>query len=233
MYGFQRVHSIARIKEYGKAVYQLGRKHKIEIGSIPASNVSDIFDFIEGIFNIPCVSLPNYLSVSITPSNPILHTSRLYSMFKDYTLGKKYDRNFLFYKEWSLEASQLMMSCDEELQLLCKTIPMNLDSVHSLKDYYESYTTEDMQRKISILDALKNLKSPMIEIDGGWVPDFDSRYFRIDFPYGIHIIIKIADIFNVDTPTMDKIWNWYCDFSSSEENLDINLPVDEFLKLYH
>ena len=45
LYGFQRVHSIARLKEYGKAVYQLGRKHKIEIGSIPASNVSDICDF--------------------------------------------------------------------------------------------------------------------------------------------------------------------------------------------
>ncbi len=91
LYGFQRVHSIARLKEYGKAVYQLGRKHKIEIGSIPASNVSDICDFIEEIFNIPCVSLPNYLSVSLTPSNPILHTSKLYSMFKDYTPGKKYD----------------------------------------------------------------------------------------------------------------------------------------------
>lgn len=114
LYGFQRVHSIARLKEYGKEVYQLGRKHKIEIGSIPASNVSDICDFIEGIFNIPCVSLHNYLSVSLTPSNPILHTSRLYSMFKDYTPGKKYDRNFLFYKEWSLEVAQLMISCREE-----------------------------------------------------------------------------------------------------------------------
>lgn len=117
LYGFQRVHSIARLKEYGKAVYQLGRKHKIEIGSISASNVSDICDFIEGISNISCVSL--------MPSNPILHTSRLYSIFKDYTPGKKYDRNFLFYKEWSLEAAQLMISRDDELQLLCRGIPIN------------------------------------------------------------------------------------------------------------
>lgn len=232
LYGFQRVHSIARLKEYGKAVYQLGRKPKIEIGSIPASSVSDICDFIEGIFNIPCVPLPNYLSVSMTPSNPILHTSRLYSMFKDYTPGKKYDRNFLFYGEWSLEAAQLMIACDDELQLLCRTIPLNLDSVHSLKDYYESHTAEDMQKKIQSLDAVKNLKSPMTEVDGGWIPDFNSRYFRTDFPYGINIIIKIADIFNVDTPTMDKIWGWYRDSVSDGEGMDIVLSVNEFLKLY-
>ena len=232
LYGFQRVHSIARLKEYGKSVYQLGRKHKIEIGSIPATNVSDICDFIESVFNIPCVPLLNYLSVSLTPSNPILHTSRLYSMFKDYKPGEKYNRNFLFYKEWSLEASKLMISCDDELQLLCKTIPMNLDNVHSLKDYYESYTAEDMQRKISSLDAVKNLKSPMTEVEGGWIPDFNSRYFRTDFPYGINVIIKIADIFNVDTPTMDEIWNWYRDLVSNEDTVDMDMSVNEFLKLY-
>ena len=153
-------------------------------------------------------------------------------MFKDYTPGKKYDRNFLFYKEWSFEAAQLMISCDDELQLLCREIPMNLDNVHSLKDYYESYTAEDMQRKISSLDAVRNLKSPMTEVEGGWIPDFNSRYFRTDFSYGINVIIKIADIFNVDTPTMDKIWNWYRDLVSNEETVDVDMSVNEFLKLY-
>lgn len=75
LYGFELVHSISKLKEYGKSVYQLGRKHKIETGSIPESNVLDTCDFIEGVFNIPCVSLPNYLSVSLTPSNTILNTS--------------------------------------------------------------------------------------------------------------------------------------------------------------
>ncbi len=34
-FGMQRVHSIARLKEYGKSVYQLGRKKCLEVGVIP------------------------------------------------------------------------------------------------------------------------------------------------------------------------------------------------------
>lgn len=235
LYGFQRVHSIARLKKYGKATYQLGRKSKIEIGSIPANEVSDICKCIEHIFDIPCVELPNYLSVSLTPSNPILHTSRLYSMFKDYKSGIVYDRNYFFYKEWSLEASELMIACDKELQELCSEIPMDLRNVHSLRDYYDSYTAKDMQQKISSLDAVKKLKSPMIKVENGWIPDFSSRYFKTDFPYGIHVIIEIADIFNVETPTMDAIWSWYVSSVSNEnENiLNINMSMNKFLNLYH
>lgn len=158
LYGFQRVHSIARLKEYGKSVYQLGRKHKIEIGSIPASNVSDICDFIEGIFNIPCVSLYNYLSVSLTPSNPILHTSRLYSMVKDYTPGKKYDGNFLFYKEWSLEVAQMMISCrEEELGMgtvleFCREyqyVPADFEQEETFGERIYKFSKEALVKKIS------------------------------------------------------------------------------------
>ena len=34
LFGLQRVHSIARIEEYGKSVHMLGRKRKLELGSI-------------------------------------------------------------------------------------------------------------------------------------------------------------------------------------------------------
>lgn len=114
--------------------------------------------FIEGIFNIPCVSLPNYLSVSLTPSNPILHTSRLYSMFKDYTPGKKYDRNFLFYKEWSLEVAQLMISCrEEELGMgtvleFCREyqyVPADFEQKETFGERIYKFSKEALVRKIS------------------------------------------------------------------------------------
>lgn len=91
--GMKRVHSIARLKEYGKSVYQLGRKKCLEIGVIPLGDSEEICRDMSSIFDMPCESLPNYLSVTLTPSNPIFHTSRLYSLFKNWHEGITYPRN--------------------------------------------------------------------------------------------------------------------------------------------
>lgn len=75
----------------------------------------------------------------------------------------------------------------------------------------------------------------MMKVENGWIPDFSSRYFKTDFPYGIHVIIEIADIFNVETPTMDAIWSWYVSSvpNKNDHALDVKMSIDEFLKLYH
>lgn len=36
LFGFQRVHSIARLKKRGESVYELGRKASLKLGAIPA-----------------------------------------------------------------------------------------------------------------------------------------------------------------------------------------------------
>jgi len=49
----------------------------------------------------------------------------------------------------------------------------------------------------------------MKEADGGWIPDFSSRYFTADYPYGLKIIRDIAVLFDVKTPNVDIVWNWH------------------------
>ncbi len=61
------------------------------------------------IFDMPCKSLPNYLSVTLTPSNSIFHTSRLYSLFKNWHEGITYLRNIMFHEEWNDEVSEIMI----------------------------------------------------------------------------------------------------------------------------
>lgn len=117
LFGLQRVHSIARIEEYGKSVHMLGRKRKLELGSIPARKSAQLNEIVGEMFDMPCTALPNYLSVTMTPSNPILHTTRLYAMFKDYKPGTVYPRNFLFYEEWTQLSSEMLIACDAELQI--------------------------------------------------------------------------------------------------------------------
>ena len=67
LFGFQRVHSIARLKKYGHAVYELGRKDELQIGAIPSDKTVEICGKVSAMFDMPCVPLSNYLSVTLTP----------------------------------------------------------------------------------------------------------------------------------------------------------------------
>lgn len=234
LFGLQRVHSIARLKKYGESVYELGRKAEIQIGAISSKETEHICNEVSALFDMPCRALDNYLSVTLTPSNQILHTARLYSMFRDYKLGFFYPRNILFYEEWTNEASQILITCDQELQQLCKVIPLDLSAVKSLKKHYESQTVEQMTKKIRGIKAFKGLTSPMKKNEKGWVPDWNSRYFTTDFSYGLKIIKEIAELFSVTVPNINTIWEWYELVTMKEKvkRIPTELTVDKFISLY-
>lgn len=57
--------------------------------------------------------------------------------------------------------------------------------------------------------AYQGLKHPMKETDDhSFVPDFAHRYLTEDVPYGLVVIRGIAEIVQVDTPTIDKLLLW-------------------------
>ena len=99
LFGFQRVHGISRIKEYGKSVYDLGKKNELHIAGIPLEKTEEVCMVMEGILDMKCNPLSNFLNVTLTPSNPILHTTRLYSMFHHYQQGMYWEVISLLLKE--------------------------------------------------------------------------------------------------------------------------------------
>ena len=48
----------------------------------------------------------------------------------------------------------------------------------------------------------------MKEVEGGFIPDFKSRYFTEDFPYGLAVVHQLAQEKNVDAPTIEKVLDW-------------------------
>ena len=211
LFGIQRVPSVARLVEYGKKVCAEGKRDKLYLASIPKSEAGLLSDFMSDLFDMPCEALPNYLCVTMTPSNPILHTTRLATMFEDYSDQKVYSSNPLFYGEWSDASSERLLACDAEHQNMLKKLDqMDLSSVKSLVVHYDnSDTVEKMTRKIRSIKSLHNLTSPMKRVETGWVPDFDSRYFTADFPYGLAIIEELAEILGADIPNIKKTMDWY------------------------
>lgn len=223
LFGLQRVPAVARLKKYGDTVCVTGYREKLKLAGIPKSSLRGIGDLITRVFNIPCDILPNYLSVTMTPSNPILHTTRLCTEFSDYTEGRVYPRNILFYEEWTDDSSRLLFACDEELQRVCrKLVKLDLSEVRSLKEHYESDTVEKLTAKIRSIKSLQGLGSPMKEVEGGFIPDFSSRYFTADFPYGLAILKQLANIAGVQVPNMDSTINWYKRVSKNTAELNLS-----------
>lgn len=210
LFGLQRVPSVARLAEYGKSVCATGYRKELHAAALPHHNSEEVREIISHIFDMPCLALPNYLNLTLTPSNPILHTARLRTLFKDYQEGVAYDSVPLFYEGWDDEASELLFACDDEVQKICTALDnFDLSYVKSLRIHYESETPEQLTGKISSIQSLKGLKTPTIAVDGKYIPDLLSRYFVADFAYGLEILIQIADLVGVQAPYMKEIMSWY------------------------
>lgn len=204
--GLQRVPCIARLREYGRSVW-FENKPSISLAALNEQNLNAVAQDLEKLLSMPCEVLPNYLCVTLTPSNPVLHTSRLYSMFRQMEPLKE---SPLFYADWTDEASEILFRLDGEVQEICRALPeFDLSSVKSLKIHYESETPAALTRKIKSISSLSKISSPLVQTAEGWLPDFANRYFKCDFGYGLDILSQFAEILNLHSPTMKKILQWY------------------------
>ena len=208
LWGFQRVPFIARTEEYGHSAHLLGYKSAHNIAVERCDDKEGFRALIESLFDAPVTLLSNYYEASLTNSNPLLHTSRLYTMFGGENEGRVFPRMILFYEEWTVEAAQLLIDMDEEFFTILKYLPVSEGYLPRILDYYESHDAESLARKLSSIQGFKGITSPMTETADGWVPDFASRYFTEDFPYGLRYIWELAHQLNVDVPCIDKVYNW-------------------------
>ena len=115
IFGVQRVPSVARLIQYGHTVRAIGYRNKLYLAALPHASTDLYCGFVSSLFGISCGALPNYLSVTLTPSNAILHTTRLYCLFKDYRKGiTEYESIPLFYEDWDLKKSDVATAWDNK-----------------------------------------------------------------------------------------------------------------------
>lgn len=209
-FGIERVPAIARLVKKGQTVKSIGYRDELHVSALPIANAKKCAEIIAGIFDLPCTVIPNFLNLTMTPSNPILHTTRLRTLFEDWNVGVTYDSVPLFYEEWDDASSKLLIACDDEVQEICNALPeFHLTEVKSLRNHYESPTIEAMTKKLSSIQAFKGLTTPTVEVNGKLIPDLHSRYFTADFSYGLTIIQQVADLAGVRTPNIDDTMAWY------------------------
>lgn len=211
VFGLQRVPSVARLVEYGKSVCATGYRKTLYAAALPKKYTEDACRILSDGLQMECKALPNYLNLTLTPSNPILHTTRLMTLFRDYVPGKTvYQHVPLFYEDWSDETTELLFECDAEVQGLCRELKdFDLSEVKSLKVHYENDTVEGFTNKIRSIEGFKDLQTPMMKVEGGYIPDLNSRYFTADFNYGLCVIMQIAALVGYRMPNCQSVFDWY------------------------
>ena len=209
IFGTQRIASVVRLKKYGEYVITAGKRKELFLGAIPYNKTKEVSKIVSQLLEMKITPLPNYLSVSLTPSNHILHPSRLYTIFKDYKEGKTYKHIPLFYEDWNNESSKYLIKCDEELHQILNKINIDTTYIIPLLQHYESVDEKSLTNKIHSIKSFKGIETPSLELENGYIPDLSNRYFTEGFPYGLIIIKSFAMICNVKTKTIDKIINWY------------------------
>lgn len=210
LWGFQRVPFICRVQEYGSSARLLGYKpcYHIAVENVPDEQKRKFADMISEWFERPVHLLKNYYEASLTNSNPLLHTSRLYTMFGRENEGRVYPRMINFYEDWTVEAADVLIKMDREFFELLKVLPVTEGYLPPILEYYESHDAQSLAAKLSSIAGFKGITSPMIQTEEGWIPDFKSRYFTEDFPYGLKYIWQLAHAYNISTPVIDEVYQW-------------------------
>lgn len=210
LFGFQRVPFISRIVEYGHRATLKGYKKGLSVAVEQTSNIQLVRQQLQNLFKVPVTLMDSYYEVSLSNSNPLLHPARLYTMWKDWHPGIVYDRNPFFYSDWTLEASELLIKMDYEFQALLRTLNIREDAIPTILDYYECSSPKSLAQKFHDIPAFKGILSPMVQTPEGFVPDFHSRYFTEDFPYGMRYIVETAAKVQAPIPTIDRVYQWGC-----------------------
>ena len=204
---FQRVPYIARIEEYGRRV-KMSRPRDVHKLFVPREEMKPTWTMLSReLFEGDAAYLHSPLTFVFNNSNPLLHPSRLVVLFRDWR-NRVFDRNPLFYAEWTDESSELYIKADAEM----RTVIEMADPTGACKVDYESVlahygveTPQGMTEKLHSIEGFKAILSPMRELpDGTWVPDLESRYFTEDIG-GTLAIQAFASRFGVQAPTIDEL----------------------------
>lgn len=140
IFALQNVPFICKIIDYGKSINIIGPKDHLYCASYPPEKVHEAANMVSLLYYIPTLTIPNFLCITLTPSNQIIHPGRVYAIFKDWdgktpsnpaTMPRLYDLD-----EASANEIQLL---DDEIQAIKRAIvkyypEINLDLLMPIKE---------------------------------------------------------------------------------------------------
>jgi hypothetical protein len=239
VWGLQNIPWICNLfdkkKNYGKRVTIIGPKQSLWVAAFPVERAHDAAAVAQRLFDIPAFTLPNFLTLTLSPSNQIIHPARYYSIFRDWDGRKSYDlaelaarKSLTLYADMDEYGAEQMQALDTELQtikhaLLQRFPTLDLGPVLPLgarvvKQYGADVGDASSLRQIFRTNrGYAGCATPLQRLaDGRVKPLVNCRLFWEDIPYGLVVLKSLAEMMSVPTPSIDFYISWHQQFMGKE-----------------
>jgi len=237
VFGLQNIPWICKCTTYGEESRILGPKKELKVVASPIETTNDCAKVVESLFDIPATTLPNFLNVTLTPSNQIIHPARYVAIFRDYTHGEttysmeqlEERKGLTLYEDFDALSAEYLAKLDNELQTikiaLCLHYPqLDLSAVPPIKERIINGYGDDVADTSSLLQVMRTNKgyvgcgTPLTKTpDGRYTPNAGCRLYWEDIPYGLCILKGLAEMLgDIPTPTINEMIYWHQEHMGKE-----------------
>jgi hypothetical protein len=183
---------------------------------------AELLAHLRRLYAAPVELLAHYLEITLTPGNPIMHSSVVYGLIGPY--GQWHNRAFPARMCWWTDCTELgayfLERSDQESLMLCKAIEkrlgLDLSSVKPLKQEIIEAYGDQIRERDSMLSVLRTnqaydaIEAPLVPAPGGagYAIDTESRAFHEDVAYGLSLLVAMAGRMKVPVPHITEIFKW-------------------------
>ncbi len=225
IWGMKDVAHIACDLDPGVSIQMGGAKQTLHIATHARENAEArrrLLAHLTRLYDARVELLNDYLEITLTPGNPIMHSAVIYGLIGPY--GQWHGRPLPQPLRWWNDCPELgayfIERCDDENQQLRKVLErklgIDLSSVKPLKhEIVEAYGNQiaDAGTMLSVLRtnrAYDGILAPLARAkDGtGYIIDRESRAFQEDVSCGLALLVEMGKRLNVPLPHIEEIYHW-------------------------
>ncbi|NES24510.1 MAG: hypothetical protein F6K41_37780, partial [Symploca sp. SIO3E6] len=210
---------ICQTLKFGQQVAISGIKRKLEgtlQGDLTQARLVDPVATLQSLLgDLSIVIAGDLCWVSISAS---VHPVLMYRYWRNWD-GQPLPEPPPLYREVDAETGELIDRMNAEIlathqQLVIQYPEIHFSPVLPPETVLGSYYGEEIGDRTNITTLLRtnpgyrNLLYPMIQTDGGYLPDFNSRLLTEDIPFGLVIMRGAAEVAGIKTPVMDEVLSW-------------------------
>lgn len=218
IFGMQTLPWACRVIQYGREVSVLGTKTSVALSVLPAQRRAEVVEVITRLIGVPVSVTPNFLSLTLAGTGQLIHPGIMYGLFHAWD-GQPFKDPPLFYQGIDNATAEILQGLSDEVQRLRAYLEacyagFDLSDVQPLIHWlWRSYGKDiadcsSLKSSFVTNRSYAGLYAPVQPVDGGFAPDFNTRYLSEDVPFGLVATRGIAELCGLETPVTDRVILW-------------------------